>query len=227
MELLNFIFRLGVVFAIFNFIWFILEMLYHLVRSRSGQGVAEMYMIKMIKYFFLVEVAFLFCMDENFLNYDIRQLVICGLILIMYFIGKMQKQQKRQLIFQMQVNNQPRMLQHGFNLRAEISVIIIALAFYALFIIFPSLAKNGISIWFHSSILSIQQAPIFGFIFNVIGFFFVISIIIKMINGISFLITGAPFFRSQFNVGQMPPRDDDEKNDKRNDDDFDDYEEVK
>ncbi len=228
MDLLNYIFRLGVVFAIFNFIWFLLEMGYHLLRGSAKRTVTEVYTIKMIKYFFLVEVVFLFCLDPGFYTYDLRQLILCALILTMYLIGKMQKQQTRQVIFQMQVNRQPRMLQHVFNFRAEVAMIVVALSFFALLSFFPQLARNPVSIWFHDSIHSIQNTPVFGFIFNIVGFFFLLSIIFKLVNGLAYLITGNPVFRTQSGFSRTRGQQDQgEESSEGDDDDFDDYEEVK
>ena len=56
MELINFIFRLGVVFAIFGFIWGIIQIGYNLLRAGSKKSIGEDYLIKTVKYFFLVDV---------------------------------------------------------------------------------------------------------------------------------------------------------------------------
>ena len=58
--------------------------------------------------------------------------------------------------------------------------------------------------------------PILGFIFKVIGFFFLINILIKISNGILFLISG-----NLSNKNIHPNSDSSNKNDE-----FDDYEEI-
>ncbi len=204
-------------------------MLYHLLRRKSGQSIQEMYMIKMIKYFFLVETVFLFCLDDDYVNYDFTQLLVCGLILLMYFIGKIRKQQRRQLIFQAQNQNQPRMLQHGFNLKAEIIVISMAMLFFGFFIIYPEIAQNPISNWFQRSVISFQKSPL-GFIFNIVGFFFLLTIIFKMVNGIFFLALGRPLIQPRVSFGSGNNNfgsQNQSSEEERKDDDFDDYEEVK
>ena len=84
---------------------------------------------------------------------------------------------------------------------------------------YPWLATNSASRWFHESILSIENAVIFGFIFKIIGFFFILSLIFKMVGSISFLLNG----------GKAPNSNNDNDNAIGNDSnrtDFDDYEEV-
>lgn len=65
MELLNFIFRLGVLFAIYGFLWGIFEIGITLLRSGRPKTVFEEYFIKSVKYLFLVDVTFLFCTSSE------------------------------------------------------------------------------------------------------------------------------------------------------------------
>jgi hypothetical protein len=59
-----------------------------------------------------------------------------------------------------------------------------------------------------------------GFIFKVIGFFFLLRILIKIFNGFTFLISGKPFVnvKSGYYAGRKKDKDDDS---------FDDFEEIK
>ena len=62
MELINLIFRLGVVFAIFAFIWFFISLGLKLLTGGIGRkALGEIYLIKGLQYFFLVNVTFLIC----------------------------------------------------------------------------------------------------------------------------------------------------------------------
>lgn len=212
----NFIFRLGVVFAIFGFLWGMIDILLRLLTASRKRTLVETYLIKSVKYLFLVTVTFLFCLgDLNTHMIVSYQVVLAGIVLLMYFIGKLQNSQNRVAIFQTMGRGIPKSPLFMFNLKAEIGVILGALALFVILWFYPSLATNGVSRWFHGSILSIEDAVIFGFIFKVIGFFFILNMIVKMIGGITFLLNG----------GKKTAPSNGIENDSDNDD-FVDYEEV-
>ncbi len=214
MELLNFIFRLGVVFAIFGFIWGLIQVGIRLLTIGRQRQTAEIYILKAVQYLLLVNVTFLICYDQNIQGLDVTsQLVFGSIILLMYFMGKFQNRKNKQQLFKLYTNG---MLQSdfGFNVRAEIAVIVMSLAVFVLFWFYPQWAENPVSLWFQSSILNIEDTPIFGFIFKVIGFFFLLNILIKVINSIMMLLSGRAFQNNQ-------------RSDNRKDDNhFDDFEEI-
>lgn len=215
MSLLDFIFRLGVLFAIYGFLWGLIEIALAILRAGSQRSIPEVYLIKALKYFFLADVTFLFCVER--LGTDtviIDQGIIAGIILLMYFLGKLQQQQNQLRIFQMGFNGMP-MMKQTFNPRAELAVITLAMGIFVLFWFFPHLAYNPLSQWFHESILNIEDTPVFGFIFKIIGFFFMLSIIFKVVNAFTLILSGAAFNNKR---GSEPKE--------RSDDDFDDYEEI-
>lgn len=218
MELLNFAFNLGVVFAIFGFLWGIIQLGYTLLRIGKTKLDGEEYLVKSIKYFLLVEVTFNFSEKVNQYNSNQNQLIIAALILLTYFIGKMQKQQNQKVLIQMVAAGFPK-TETKFNLRAEIVVIAFSLCVFTGFIFFPEYSKNPLSNWFLVSIESLENAAIFGFIFKLIGFVLLMNMIMKMVNAISFLISGKPLRQSnnRFNQNQ------DQKEDTNK---FDDYEEL-
>lgn len=214
MELFQFIFRLGVVFAIFGFIWGLIDLMIMLISSGRKRQVGEIYIVKAVKYFFLVDVTFLICMNGEFTGFNsTSQLVFGTIVLLMYFIGKLQNGQNKQRMFQMATNGIMKS-QGGFNIRFEIGIIIFALSVFVLFWFFPNYSENPLSLWFQDAIINIEDTPIFGFIFKLIGFFFLISIIFKMVNAFFFLISGQAFKQKSNN--------DDDNNRK----DFDSFEEV-
>lgn len=213
MELINFIFRLGVVFAIYGFLWGIIKIGYNLLRATSPISIFEEYILKTIQYFILVDVTFIFGF-HNELNTN--QLIITGFILLTYFIGKLQNQQNKTILFQMVTNGIPKK-ETKFDLKAEIIVITMSITVFIGFIFFPQYAKNPISEWFYESILNIEDTPVFGFIFKVIGFIFIINMFLKMINGLSQLISGKAYFETGNKY---------KKNEKEENNDFDDFEEI-
>ncbi|MCR9172232.1 MAG: hypothetical protein NXI10_07055 [bacterium] len=221
MELFNFAFRLGVVFAIYGFLWGLFEIGIRLLTSGRERTVGEVYLLRGVKYVFLADVTFLFCIDGDVSNLNyLNQLVLAGIILLTYFVGKLQNNQNRNRMFQVFMNARvqlPKQLTL-FNLRAEIAVIVLALLAFSLFNFAPQYAANPISIWFYESIVDIEDTVFFGFIFKVIGFFFLLNLIFKMINGVTFLLSGARPPQDPFDQGG----DNGEDND-----DFDPWEEVK
>ena len=190
MEIFHFIFRLGVVFAIYGFIWGIIDLIFLMLNGTRKRSVAEFYILKAIKYIFLVNVTLLVCLKGEFDDLNtLSQVVIAGIILVMYFVGKFQNNQNKQVLFRVMANGMNRSVGQ-FNFNAEISVILLALAAYIGLWFMPELATNAISIWFQESIFGIEKTPLIGFIFQVIGFFFLLNIIFKMVNGILYILTG-------------------------------------
>jgi hypothetical protein len=212
-QLLNFIFELGVVFAIFGFLWGLIQISYLLLRLGKEKSMVEEYSVKMIKYFFLVNVTFLYCYQDSANNFN--QLVTASLILLIYFVGKLQKTQSQVSMFEMVGNKFP-IGKVKYNLKAEIVLIVAAFLLFVGLLYSPQYAYNPISIWFNESIASIENAVIFGFLFRVIGFLFLVNVIFKMLNALSLLLSGQAHVSSRI----LP-----QKN-KKKDDDFDNFEEI-
>jgi hypothetical protein len=183
MILLTLLFKLGVRFAIFNFIWFFLELAHKMLTGMRPPFLAEQYILKGLKYILLVNITFVYCLEfaPNEPTYVLnwQKLLPGGLILMLYLLGKFQKQQEQlQFLgaFQMPVQQRP----YARNL--EILLLVLAgLTFTGLYF-FPHLAENMISRWFESSILSLEKAFLLGFIFQVLGFFFVLSVFFRLIK---------------------------------------------
>lgn len=220
-DVLNFIFRIGVLLAIYNFLWWLIDMGLSLLRGGRRKMRLEAYLIKFVKYFFLVDVTLLFCIDSNLGSIDLNRVTIAGLVLLIYFVGRIQSNQLQRSLFSIQ-GNMPGMqemlnrMRPVFDLRFEIGVILLAIGAFTAFIFFPDWAMNPISNWFLETILDIEDTPIFGFVFKVIGFFFMVSIIMKVTQGFMTMLTGGGIGR-----GNRDRRKDDDDEDQ-----FDDYTEI-
>ena len=126
-------------------------------------------------------------------------------ILALYFIGKFQKSQNNVLMLsRMGIATST----SKFNSKYEIIIIILSLLVFIGFIFRPDIANNVVAFWFKESILDIESTAIIGFIFKVIGFFFLMSILFKTVNSFQYIS------ESLINKNQ------------RKDSDFDDYEEI-
>lgn len=143
----------------------------------------------MLQYLLLAEVAILFCTVDNG-NY-FAEAVTTGLILLMYFIGKMQNQRLKFMMVQFQGKGLT--APTSPNMKAELVIITLAMALFTFLVVNPLYAENQVSNWFYSSIKDIEDTPIFGFIFGIIGFFFSISIIFRMVNSVSMILSGKAF----------------------------------
>ena len=219
-DFLNLAFRLGVVFAIFSFLWGILNMILNLIRGQKPQSVWEEYGLKIVQYFLLVNVVFLFSVQKHDTTVILpNELMTVALILILYFSGKLQKQKRRSGIIESMGTNMPK-FQTNFNLRAEVVVISLSILFFTAFIFFPEYAINPIGNWFYTSILEIESLPVLGFIFKIIGFFVLMSILMKIINGFAYLFSGSPLITVQSHVNNQ-------NGSNKEDDNFDDFEEMK
>lgn len=215
MDLINLIFRLGVLFAIYGFLWFFIDLILKMLVGGRTRTIVEVYLIKSIKYLFLVNVTFLFCLDINQQDVTLQNLLPSAIILLMYFIGKFQQKQKQMRLMGSFGNDS---LNEGFNIRAEMVLIAASILLFISFLYFPQYASNGVANWFRESIIDLETTVLIGFIFKIIGFFFLLGMMIKMVNALIYILSGQPFIdiKTSINSGK----------EKRKSDDFDDFEEV-
>lgn len=206
MEILGLTFQLGVFFAIYGFIWFFIDLGIKFITSGAVKSELSNYLVKGVKYLFLVNVIFLFSVSDTEVKIELRALVPVMLILFLYFVGKFQKNQNKN-IFLSRMGIQSNAVQ--FNSRYEMVLITLSLLVFILFILEPSIAQNNIAKWFKITIIDIETTAIIGFIFKIIGFFFLLDILTKTINAFQFIIARI--------VSNAPSN---------NKDKFDDFEEV-
>lgn len=213
MDLINLIFRLGVLFSIYGFLWFFIDLILKMLVGGRTRTIVEVYLIKSIKYLFLVNVTFLFCLDINQQDVTLQNLLPSAIILLMYFIGKFQQKQKQLKLMGPFANDS-----EGFNIRAEIVLIAASILLFISFLYFPQYASNGVANWFRESIIDLETTVLIGFIFKVIGFFFLLGMMIKMVNAVIYILSGRPFIdiHTSINSGKDKPKSED----------FDDFEEV-
>lgn len=220
MQIIELIFKIGVLLAIYGFIWFFINLLISLLSGGRKKSIGEVYFSKGVKSVFLVNVLFLYGMDSSQNGIDWFNMIISGLILLLYFIGQMQKDQQQAAMMDRFSGMLSVVSKTRFNRKAEIIVVGVAFVVYASLFFFPEFAKNPIALWFYEQVTGLEKTPIIGFIFKLIGFFFLLGILLKITNGIMFLISGKPFMNvsGSFKAGNSR---------KENDDEFDNYEEVK
>jgi hypothetical protein len=217
LELINLIFRLGVLFAIYGFLWFFIEMGLKLLIGGRKRTLGEIYLIKTVKYLFLVNVTFLFCLeqlDEPDFQVNYLSLVPSFIVLMVYFLGKLQQKEQR---IQMMTNFTKGMQEVPFNRQWELALILLSGLVFSGLVFYPQFSENGISRWFQESILDIENTVLIGFVFKVIGFFFLIGMFFKMLNALNYIISGRPLVNVKTGFSSK-------KN--SSDDSFDDFEEI-
>ena len=216
MELITLLFRLGVLFAIYGFIWFFVDSFIRLITAGSQRNKIEYYLIKSAKYLFLVNVLVLFCLNKTKTEITFINIAPTLSIFCIYLIGRLQNDERKSMIqlsfFGKEWNKSG--AKSNFNRRNEIVLIIGALIAFVILVFNADYAKNNIAEWFYASIIDIEQTAIIGYIFKFIGVLFLISMIFKMIGAISYILNGGPIIDVKSRI----------KNKK--DDEFDDYEEV-
>ena len=211
MEFIGLIFRLGVVLAIFSFIWGLLKFLLTLLRGGIPLSYPFKMGLKTVQYFLIAELTILFCNQDA--SNSVQQTILTGLILLMYFVGKVQNTQFKFAMIQIQGRQfqQP----EKPNMQLEFGLVVLAMTFFGFLSFFPEYADNAVSKWFYTSITDIETTPIFGFIFKIVGFFFTLTILFRMIGAVSLILSGRGFGNSNRGNSQ-----------KKQDNQFDDYEEV-
>lgn len=216
MELITLLFRLGVLFAIYGFIWFFIDGIIRIITASSQRNKIEYYLIKSAKYLFLVNVLVLFCLNKTKTEITFINIAPTLSIFCIYLIGRLQNDERKSMIqlsfFGKERNKSG--AKSNFNRRNEIMLIIGALIAFVVLAFNADYAKNNIAEWFYASIIDIEQTAIIGYIFKFIGVLFLISMIFKMIGAISYILNGGPIIDVKSRI----------KNKK--DDEFDDYEEV-
>ncbi|MDR0801677.1 hypothetical protein [Fluviicola sp.] len=216
MEFISLIFRLGVILAIFSFIWGILKFGFVLLRGGVPMSYPLGLALKTIQYLLIADVAILFCTDNP--NGNLATSITTGLILLMYFVGKVQNMQLRSVMM-IQIQGRTLSEAHKPKMGFEFGIVALAMAVFGFLLWNPNFAENKISSWFYSNIADIENTPIFGFIFKVIGFFFTITMLLRMVNALSILFSGKAF-------GKGPDNDDQNNPNQNPFNHFDDYEEV-
>jgi hypothetical protein len=173
---------------------------------------------KTVQYLLIADVAIIFCTNNP--NGNLSTSITTGLILLMYFIGKVQNMQFKAM---MSIQIQGRALTEGVKpkMALEFGIVALAMAVFGFLLWKPEFAENAISSWFYKNIIDIEDTPIFGFIFKVVGFFFTIGMLLRMFYALSMIFSGRAFGRNRDNDDRPQS-----ENNNRQDNHFDDYEEV-
>ena len=96
MEVLNFIFGLGIAFSIFGFIWALFMILLNFITTRLNIDLKQIHflVLRVIKYVLLVSVAANYILDHQSPDsggVETSRMILGTVVMALYFMGKLQK----------------------------------------------------------------------------------------------------------------------------------------
>jgi len=230
MEILRFIFLLGINFSIFGFIWGLMMIVVRMFQAQGQPRNQSLdYALRIVKYFLLVSVTANFITVVQGTNADSltgnTNIIVGTIVLALYLLGKLQNRAVMQ-----QLGQHPMFARFANSIdpKVEIYLLIGSVAYFVACLLYPQMVNNGLVNWFTESILNIYDTPIIGWIFKIIAAFFLINIIMRAANVIGRLVNGqsltSPGIKTNFKQHQNPFSQD-QDNSSINDG-FTDYEDV-
>jgi len=211
MRVLEFIFVLGINFSIFGFIWGIFQFIIRNLQNPNQQrGELSTYILRIIKYFLLVSVTANFIVvsdlgaykdDLGVTHIEPFSMIVGSIVMGLYLLGKLQN---RTMMSQLGNNPMFSRLIPKIDPKVERYLLAGSLLYFVFCLWYPSMVDNGLINWFTEAIISIKEAFLIGWIFYIIAFFFLISILMRGANVIGNLLSGnsileGPQVRSNFN----------------------------
>lgn len=194
------------------------------------------HIFRIVKYFLLVSVTANFIvvyeMGVPGAPVDVMHMVIGSAVLGLYLLGKLQN---RAMMNQISQNPMLSKFIPKIDPKVERFLLIGSILYFVACLWYPTMVDNGLTNWFTNAIISIYEAPIIGWIFSVIAFFFLISIIMRGANVIGRILNGQSVTQGpksggnfQFNAGANPfqQQQQEEEEVHETDDGFTDYEDV-
>ncbi|MBI3133153.1 MAG: hypothetical protein HYZ14_00615 [Bacteroidetes bacterium] len=228
MEILKFIFVLGINFSIFGFIWGLMMLVIRMFRT-PGQAPNQAldYTLRIVKYFLLVSVTANYIAkfqgSDLDTNVGITNLIVGTLVLAFYLLGKLQN---RAVLSQLGQHPLFSRFANSVDPKVERFLLLGSIAYFVACLFYPQMVDNKLVNWFTDSIQNIYDTPIIGWVFMVIAFFFLINILLRAANVIGRLLNGQPLTSSsastEFKYSERRfPSDNTPK-----DDGFSDYEDI-
>tara|TARA_B100000809_G_C15098926_1_gene516126 strand:- start:866 stop:1636 length:771 start_codon:yes stop_codon:yes gene_type:complete len=193
MAILHFIFLLSVNFVIFGFIWAIIKLIISTLTGGATKSDKTEYILRITKYILLVAVTanfvHLYETDHGLIDSIAARIIVGSIVLGLYLLGKLQNKDRFSK-FSAIGGNLLKGLSTSFEPKIERLLILGSIAFFVLCLLVPSLVDNFVINWFTSAIKGLYDAFFIGFIFKVVAFFSIISIIMRGSNILGKLVSG-------------------------------------
>jgi hypothetical protein len=158
--------------------------------KRQGKQ-AEVYVLRIVKYFLLVSVTanyILAYQTESGEKGSVSHIVIGAIVLALYLLGKLQN---RTMVSQLAKNAMfGRFYSPPLDIKVERFLLLGSVVYFVACLLLPWMVDNFVINWFTESVVSIYEAAIIGWIFKIIAFFFLITIIMRAANVIGALLNG-------------------------------------
>ncbi|MBU2018474.1 MAG: hypothetical protein KJ941_02405, partial [Bacteroidetes bacterium] len=157
METLQLIFRIGIILGIFGFIWGLFRLALILLFPAFSKLPQSSYLIRAIQYVFIVQTTLLFCYDQNsHLSLKDGSIGITALLLLFYFISKLDRRKKQNVMFQF-IKNGQELSKDNYSKISEWGLIGLGTFFFILCLFKTELIYNPITIWFQQTIIGIEK----------------------------------------------------------------------
>lgn len=193
MNILYFIFLLGINFVIFGFIWGVFNFLLSTVTRGINRSLQSNYILRITKYVLLVAVTANFVhsmnQEEQLIESFTARAIISSIVLGLYLLGKLEKRSQFSQ-FSAIGGNLVKSLTTTFPLKIERFLILGSIAFFVICLFFPEMVNNGLINWFTNAIGDLSNAFFIGFIFNIIAFFSIINIFMRGSKILGKIISG-------------------------------------
>jgi len=199
MEMLRFVFLLGIVYIVFAILWFFLSSLPKFLTGAFKNNSVTSYIFKSLQYYLLAALTALqtvhFVSENGIGNSSIPfYIALGGLTLFLYLAGKTDK-----AIMSVQVQSAKGQIQLGGALKFEPHIVGISIIVYLLSFRIPTLVNNPFNLLLHKGILNFYDTFFIGFILSIIGFFFLFSMLSRgltatgrLVEFMNHIVTGKP-----------------------------------
>lgn len=217
MEVLEFIFRLGIIFIVFSLVWGFFLLLFRLAVGLRPLHPIEDYAIKLIHLYILCSISAMQTLAYLTPTMPAVTIVVFGLLtLYFYLTGRLERNRMT-----IKMNNQVFTAKKDApDMRVEMLFIFIGLFYYSMAITNENIVNNNLNVWFFKTVMDLYDTPLLKWIFGFIGIIFLINMIMR-----SFIFTNNLINTL---MGNKPNRNNDDDNhfNSNNDDDYTDYEVV-
>jgi hypothetical protein len=213
MDYFKYIFYLGIVYVVFSLIWFfIAQGLKLILRTGREEQPWEGYVLKSIQYYFVASLTLLKASEYLQQKPDLYQnpallYILGGLVLYLYLYGKYERTKQFagvRATFTMMRGGKINSLSTADKTKYEPHIIGITVLFYLVALQFPAVVNHKLNLWFLTNINDFYDTFLIKWILGIIGFFFMVSMVIKGISAtgelvqiVIGLITGKPYQKKQ------------------------------
>lgn len=218
MDLLSFVFYLGIVYIVFSLIWGLFMLILNMITAGQRKGVFEEYLLRSGSYYFIVALtALASTTPEHFNGLSEQSMAVIGLIvLFLYLLGKMERRKRMRIQIQGNVFGNLRINQQEPDKKVEMFFLIGGMALYTACLKYSEIAMNDATLWFYRAIKDIHDTPVIGWMIKLVGVFFLLGIFFRAVMVMQLFMMRL--------TGQTPPK---RGNDpQQRDDDYDDFEVV-